>query len=254
MERGFGFDFGQVRIHDDARAAESARAENALAYTFGADITLDSSRSTPGSPSHQRLLAHELAHVVQQSKGGAALQRKEGDEPEAESEPASASAQQGASAQSSEPDTGLRQSKKCYGTRAALPLTESFPATTTAELFSPPFHAPKGTKIAITLNAELAASGDPTLASVGVHVFQCCPFGDALLTPEQAIGDVGDPNNPRPLRTPLSLELPDKCRFSTRQEPPDKNEKPDQEDHFVYYLRLYIASSAQAVILSYSVR
>jgi hypothetical protein len=66
MEPRLGHDFSQVRVHDDARAAESARAVNADAYTVGQDIVFGSDRYRPESQSGRELLAHELAHTVQQ--------------------------------------------------------------------------------------------------------------------------------------------------------------------------------------------
>jgi LysM repeat protein len=71
MGAAFGFDFGRVRVHDDARAAESARAVDAVAYTVGSHIVFGSGQGAggpgrDGPASGQRLLAHELAHVVQQ--------------------------------------------------------------------------------------------------------------------------------------------------------------------------------------------
>ena len=57
----------QVRIHTDARAAESARAVNACAYTVGRDIVFGEGQYQPRSSEGKRLLAHELAHVFQQS-------------------------------------------------------------------------------------------------------------------------------------------------------------------------------------------
>jgi hypothetical protein len=66
MEHRFGTDFGKVRVHSDAKAAESARSVNALGYTVGADVVLDPRRCDPASPDGLRILAHELAHVVQQ--------------------------------------------------------------------------------------------------------------------------------------------------------------------------------------------
>jgi hypothetical protein len=70
MEPRFGRDFGQVRVHSDERAAESAQAVNALAYTVGRDIALASGQYKPETTQGRRLLAHELTHVVQQ--GGSA--------------------------------------------------------------------------------------------------------------------------------------------------------------------------------------
>jgi hypothetical protein len=63
----FGHDFSRVRIHLDARAIESARAVNAQAYTVGEHLVFDAGRYSPVTEAGQRLLAHELAHVVQQN-------------------------------------------------------------------------------------------------------------------------------------------------------------------------------------------
>ena len=67
MEPRFGHDFGNVRVHFDARAAASARSVKALAYTVGHDIVFSDGAFAPDDPSGRSLLAHELAHVVQQS-------------------------------------------------------------------------------------------------------------------------------------------------------------------------------------------
>lgn len=64
------FDFSRVRIHADAQAAASARAVNAQAYTVGHDIVFDAGRYAPHSRQGQRLLAHELTHVAQQTGSG----------------------------------------------------------------------------------------------------------------------------------------------------------------------------------------
>ena len=69
FERRFGHDFGHVRIHADARAAESAQALDAHAYTSGHDIVFARGRYDPLSDPGRRLLAHELTHVVQQRAG-----------------------------------------------------------------------------------------------------------------------------------------------------------------------------------------
>lgn len=60
------FDLSHVRIHEDERAAESARAVNAIAYTVGSQIVFDSGRYSPETADGRRLLAHELTHVLQQ--------------------------------------------------------------------------------------------------------------------------------------------------------------------------------------------
>ena len=70
MEPRFGHNFNHVRIHTDANAAESARAVHALAYTVDNHIALGRDQHAPGTTAGRLLLAHELAHVIQQSAGG----------------------------------------------------------------------------------------------------------------------------------------------------------------------------------------
>ena len=72
FEKRFGADFSDVRIHDDSAAHVSAAAMHANAYTFGRDIVFGANRFAPQSLSGKHLLAHEIAHVVQQRRGGAA--------------------------------------------------------------------------------------------------------------------------------------------------------------------------------------
>lgn len=67
MESRFGRDFGGVRVHTDSAAAESARAINAKAYTAGQHIAFDQGQYRPDTVGGRHLLAHELAHTVQQS-------------------------------------------------------------------------------------------------------------------------------------------------------------------------------------------
>jgi hypothetical protein len=66
LEQQFGFDFSRVRIHDDAQAAASADAVRARAYTVGRDIVFGAGQYAPQTPAGERLLRHELTHVVQQ--------------------------------------------------------------------------------------------------------------------------------------------------------------------------------------------
>ena len=77
MERGFGRDFGDVRIHTDSLATESAQAVDAVAYAAGNDVVFANGQYAPGSPQGRRLLAHELAHVVQQAYGPPRLARQQ---------------------------------------------------------------------------------------------------------------------------------------------------------------------------------
>lgn len=67
MENNFGRDFSDVRVHSGAAAEQSARDVNANAYTVGHDIVFGRSQFAPATHEGQRLLAHELTHVVQQS-------------------------------------------------------------------------------------------------------------------------------------------------------------------------------------------
>jgi hypothetical protein len=75
MERRLGHDFSRVRVHADAPAARSARAVNALAYAAGQHVVFGPGRYAPGTEEGARLLAHELAHTVQQGEAPAAVQR-----------------------------------------------------------------------------------------------------------------------------------------------------------------------------------
>jgi len=66
LEPRFGHDFADVRVHTDSRAAESARAVEAQAYTVGRDVVFGAGQYAPEATQGRQLLAHELAHVVQQ--------------------------------------------------------------------------------------------------------------------------------------------------------------------------------------------
>jgi hypothetical protein len=70
MEPRFGSDFGGVRVHADALAARSAASVNARAYTVGEQIVFGAGEYRPDTAEGQRLLAHELAHVVQSGPSG----------------------------------------------------------------------------------------------------------------------------------------------------------------------------------------
>ncbi len=74
MEPRFGHDFSKVRVHTDGKAAESAQAVNALAYTVGQSIVFNAGRFSPALPTGRRLLAHELTHVIQQDGRSNGLQ------------------------------------------------------------------------------------------------------------------------------------------------------------------------------------
>jgi hypothetical protein len=67
VEPHLGRDFSEVRIHTGPAAEASARAVHARAYTVGNDVVFGAGQYAPGTTQGNRLLAHELTHVVQQS-------------------------------------------------------------------------------------------------------------------------------------------------------------------------------------------
>ena len=69
MEPRFGHDFSRVRIHVERPAADAAGALNAQAFTVGDHIVFGDRRAAPESEAARPMLAHELAHVVQQRSG-----------------------------------------------------------------------------------------------------------------------------------------------------------------------------------------
>jgi hypothetical protein len=67
MEKRFGHNFSQVRVHDGELASQSAAEVNARAYTVGSDLFFGAGEYAPSTSSGRRLIAHELTHVLQQS-------------------------------------------------------------------------------------------------------------------------------------------------------------------------------------------
>ncbi len=87
MEHRFDHDFARVRVHTGAKAADSARTVNALAYTVRNNIVFGAGHYPPATPKERWLLAHELAHVIQQEAADsqparAVLSKKDDDEPQ----------------------------------------------------------------------------------------------------------------------------------------------------------------------------
>ena len=76
----FGRSFEDVRVHADAAASAAASALDARAVTFGTHIAFAEGQYAPGSGAGDRLLAHELTHVVQQSAAGPSVQRQPDDD------------------------------------------------------------------------------------------------------------------------------------------------------------------------------
>ncbi len=70
LESSYSADLGGVRVHTDGRAASMAKQMSALAFTVGRDISFASGRYRPGTMAGDALIAHEVAHTIQQ--GGSA--------------------------------------------------------------------------------------------------------------------------------------------------------------------------------------
>ncbi|HVV88785.1 MAG TPA: DUF4157 domain-containing protein [Kofleriaceae bacterium] len=75
-EASTGADLSTVRVHDDAAAHASAAGLGALAYATGHDIWFGAGQYQPGTPAGDRLIAHEVAHTVQQGPAAGAPQAK----------------------------------------------------------------------------------------------------------------------------------------------------------------------------------
>jgi len=69
MEPRFGHDFSRVRVHTDAKAIESASAMDSLAYTVNEHLVFGRDQYQPGTGPGRMLIAHELAHTIQQKTG-----------------------------------------------------------------------------------------------------------------------------------------------------------------------------------------
>ena len=68
MEAAFGSDFGHVRVHNSAKAAQLSSRLQARAFTVGKDVAFAAGEYRPGTPVGDALIAHELAHVIQQDR------------------------------------------------------------------------------------------------------------------------------------------------------------------------------------------
>lgn len=77
FEPRFGHDFSRVRVHTDSFAARAAQAINALAYTVGRDLFFGPNMYAPHSREGRTLLAHELAHAVQQERAAPSTIRRQ---------------------------------------------------------------------------------------------------------------------------------------------------------------------------------
>jgi Domain of unknown function (DUF4157) len=86
MSSAFGYDFSGVRVHTDSGAASLSRQLSARAFTIGHDVAFGSGEYQPGTPLGDALIAHELAHVVQQGGGQSSTPLTKGEDSSGELE------------------------------------------------------------------------------------------------------------------------------------------------------------------------
>ncbi len=116
MEPRFGFNFSRVRVHTGSRAAETARAVNAQAFTLASNVVFGAGRYAPETHQGKRLMAHELTHVVQQS--GESGHRRNSKQSLTHEE-----------AKQPNPDSQVKKNASPSGVPAAQPVMESCPLT-----------------------------------------------------------------------------------------------------------------------------
>ncbi|MER5523394.1 DUF4157 domain-containing protein [Streptomyces sp. NPDC002677] len=113
MEARLATDLGAVRVHTGTEAGEAARSLGARAYTVGADIVFGAGQYAPSTPVGRYLLAHELAHVVQQGPGTAPP--RSGPGPAAAEREANAVARSAAGAGHVQPPVAVRRDPAAAG-------------------------------------------------------------------------------------------------------------------------------------------
>lgn len=134
----FGTDFGSIRVHADANAAASADAVDAEAYTVGRHIAFAAGRFTPTEERGQRLLAHELVHVMQSGGADAAGPIVLGDRNAAHERDASGRARDGAPAHRESAPVLRRQARPQQSGTAPSGLDPRADAIVTAAAGSAP--------------------------------------------------------------------------------------------------------------------
>ena len=193
MESRFGHDFSRVRVHNDAKAAESANAVHALAYTVGSHVVFGANPASLTSLGGRELLAHELAHVVQQSHVPEGAIPTEISHPSDSGE--SNAEQLSRAALNAQPNVGtLASSSSPVLARQVLPKhvhctanNDGAPADPVATLNDIVFFAHQmasQSAILLRLNAELTKLGDQT--HVGSVVDQA--FNDRFGEPPEVSG------------------------------------------------------------------
>lgn len=141
MSAQFGHDFSQVRIHTDRDAQQSAHALGANAYAHGSDIIFGTGKYTPGSPETERLLAHELTHVVQQERWGGGdwgRQSHRGDASEREADSLASQVMLGRSVQAqAAPQAAIARDENDGDPNGMCPTPDWSPTPQTPSVLSP---------------------------------------------------------------------------------------------------------------------
>jgi hypothetical protein len=178
METQFGHDFSRVRVHTDERAADSAYAVAARAYTVGRDVVFARGAYAPASADGRRLLAHELTHVVQQSGSI----RASGDlpvdpattEPEREAEHVAA----GRAPRVSRSAPAVQRAPDPYIKKISVHLAPKQSADLTWE-GTPPAGAPGSDSFTVSTGKGYSDPGDPA----GTCKRSCCSDPDKQCAP-----------------------------------------------------------------------
>ncbi|MGH9961595.1 MAG: eCIS core domain-containing protein, partial [Pyrinomonadaceae bacterium] len=176
MEARFGYDFSGVRIHTDTDAHRSAEATTSDAYTVGRDIVFAPGQYAPHTTVGRRLLAHELAHVVQQNSStdtsrNIELGRTDEHEADADSAADGALSRDDAPALVSPANISLQRQES--GSTATAQPTQ---ASTAAAVTSPCIEEVVGENISSLLEA-----GVVTIIEFGAHWCAPCRQNKAAL-------------------------------------------------------------------------
>lgn len=164
MGERFGRDFSAVRIHTDARSAASARALNALAYTVGNDVVFAPGQHALETSTGRSLMAHELAHVVQQAGGNRGIDASPGT---------------GSSNLEAEADAAA------HAALAGRPATVSAAPAGAVQRRAAPYIKKVTVHLAPDQSAELAWEGTPPVSATGSDTF--------TVSTGKGYSDPGDP-------------------------------------------------------------
>lgn len=150
FESRLHYDFGQVRTHTGPQADQAARAVNARAFTIGRDVVFGSGQYAPETNEGQRLLAHELTHVVQQTPP---------------SSPASSTIQRQAA--STAPTAGATPNRNKEATTAGMIVEDTATDLLPGQM--------KKTEFLVELRAKVCRAAEAVLAKTG-RTTEDCPY------------------------------------------------------------------------------